>query len=72
MRTLKNYIVQRLALDENIDRFEGAVVTLIWMAITSPTDEQTARVLLGHLEAISSSWKRALGFEAAHAATLVC
>lgn len=71
LRALKNYITQRLISEDNRERTESAIVTLIWMAASDSESTDTVATLSEDLDAISQSWVQALGADAAHAVALV-
>ena len=70
---LKNYIEQRLVLENDCPLTEGAIVNLIWMS----TDVQDLECLpdgqgfLNWLENIRKIWKTSLSAEASHGAFVV-
>ena len=70
-RALKQYLVLRLTTEDEHERTEGAIITLIWMSIAEATTCAVAPSLPEDLDDIHSSWQRVLGTGAAHAAILV-
>jgi hypothetical protein len=72
LRALKQYIVQRLSAEDDRVRIESAIVTLIWMALSSSESTEAGSALRQDLEDIYFAWKQCLEAEAAHAAALVC
>ena len=73
LKTLKSYITQRLALNEERRRTDEAVVTYIWIATSSPDGSPTlqANALKNDIGDIHTAWKQALCPDAAHAILLL-
>ena len=69
LRSLKEYILRRLAPDAAQSRTEAAVVTYIWMSLsdTPPTPQDLAH----DLDSFCSTWNTCLSPEAAHAVLLL-
>lgn len=71
IRALNNYISQRLVVDDDRDRIESSIVTLIWMAVSNSQSPEAGASLCQDLHAIHTAWKQILTAKAAHAAALV-
>jgi len=71
LKALKQYIVQRLAAEEFHERTENAVVTYVWIAMSTQNDHFCAPVVHEDLNIYHQAWGQPLSVEAAHAALLV-
>ena len=70
LRSLKEYILRRLAPDATQSRTEAAIVTYIWMSLSDPPSTPP-QDLAPDLDSFYSTWHTSLSPEAAHAVLLL-
>ena len=70
LRSLKEYILRRLAPDATQSRTEAAIVTYIWMSLSDPPSK-SPEDLANDLSSFCGTWSTSLSPEAAHAALFI-
>ena len=70
LKSLKEYILRRLAPDATQSRTEAAIVTYIWMSLSDPSPTPPEDLANG-LDSFCSTWNTSLSPEAAHAVLLL-
>jgi hypothetical protein len=71
VQLLKHYILQQLALVDDHERTNAAIVAFVWMSLEPLSGSEKASTIIEDLDSIFRTWKRMLSPEAADATILV-